>query len=324
MSSKEKYPLVSIALCVYNGERFLSEQLDSLVQQTYPNIEIVIVDDCSTDSSVQILQGYAERYTSIRIYNNSENLGYVRNFEKALRLCHGELIALCDQDDIWDIGKIELQVSHLGSHQLIYHDSRFIDEKGKDMNRKMSDVLNLYSGDQSEVFLLINSVSGHSILFRRELLSEILPLNPDFFHDHWIAYVATNQGSIGCIPQCLVSYRQHTASSTDILNKRKKLDKSYHENRDVAKLKKDLKWLKYCQQYKHNKNQAFLDRFVTLFENRIDSFFSFEYAKLIGKYFDLLYHNRKLHKSSKSGFIYRQIWGLKAKTIWASLFAKRS
>lgn len=324
MSQENNNPLVSIALCVYNGERFLMEQLDSLVAQTYSPIEIIAVDDCSKDSSVKILEEYRERFEQIRIYKNDQNLGYVKNFEKAMQLCTGDLIALCDQDDIWDVNKINLQVTYLADNQLIYHDSRFIDEQGRDMHKKMSDILHLYKGNQPEAFLLINSVSGHSIMFRRKLLAEILPLHPDFFHDHWIAYVATNNGSIDFIPLCLVDYRQHTSTSTDILNTRKKLDKTYHENRDVAKLKRELKWLKYCLSYEKNKDQAFVSRFVNLFEQRITSFFSFQYAILIGKHFDILYHNKKLHKSSRIGFIYRQMWGLKAKTIWADIFAKKS
>jgi len=324
MINKEDFPLVSIALCVYNGEKFLSKQLDTLVNQTYPNIEIIAVDDCSNDSSVEILKRYSKNFPFLKIFQNNENAGYVKNFEKALSLCNGEFIALCDQDDIWNPDKIKLQAENIGDNLLIYHDSLFIDESGKDLNKKMSDVLNLYRGNQPEVFLLFNCVSGHSCFFKREILTEILPFDPQFFHDHWIGFVAANLGSIDFIPECLVSYRQHTTSSTDILNKRKKFDKSYHENRDVAKFKRELKWLKHCQQYRNNRNQAFLDRFNRLFEERLSSFTSLRYALLIGKNFDLLFHNKKLHKSSKTGFIYRQIWGLKAKTMWSDLFRKKS
>jgi len=322
MLQKENIPLVSIALCVYNGERFLKEQLETLVNQTYKNIEIIAVDDCSTDSSVQILETYKAKYPFINIHHNACNLGYVKNFEKAISLCKGEFIALSDQDDIWDHDKIKLQAEQIKDNQLIYHDSAFIDESGRDMNKKMSDILHFYRGSRPEIFLLSNTVSGHSCFFRKELVPEILPFHPDHFHDHWIAYVASNLGSIDFIPQCLVSYRQHTTSSTDILNKRKKLDKSYHENRDVAKLQRELRWLEHCTSYRHNRDQAFVDRFTRLFRNRIDSFFSFEYAGLVKAHYDVLFHNQKVKKASKSGFIYRQIWGLKAKTFWANLFAK--
>ena len=324
MLDEKNTPLVSIALCIYNGERFLREQLDSLVNQTYSNIEIVAVDDRSTDYSISILNEYANKHPFLRVIQNEQNLGYTKNFEKAIKLCNGEYIALCDQDDIWDLNKIELQQKTIQDNLLVYHDSKFIDENGNDMNKKMSDVLELYSGANPEIFLLSNCVSGHACFFKRELVSEILPFNPDHFHDHWIAYVATNLGSIYCIPQCLVSYRQHTTASTDILNTRTKRDKSYHENRDVAKYKRELEWLKQCRSYGKNKDQDFVNRFTTLFEKRIDSFLSIEYALTMRKHYDFLFSNQKLRKGTKTGFIYRQIWGLRAKTFWAELTGKKS
>lgn len=321
MSNK---PLVSIALCVYNGEKFLVEQLESLVHQTYSPLEIIAVDDRSTDGSYEILKKYSKEYPFFKVYENDVNLGFVKNFEKALSLCSGEYIALCDQDDIWDLDKIRLQEENIKDNILIYHDSAFIEEDGEDMKKNMSDVIHLYRGDNPEVFLLINSVSGHSCFFRRSLIKEFLPLNPYFFHDHWIAYVATNLGKIDFIPKSLVYYRQHPASSTDILLKRTKQDIYYHENRDVARLKKELGWLKQCQSFVKNKDQAFIDEFVRLFEKRLKTVFSIDYAMLLRKHYDNLYHNKKYHRSGKSGFIYRQAWGLKGKLWWASIFAKKS
>src|ERR1700753_2011765 len=102
-------PLVSIALCTYNGAVYLKEQLDSLIAQTYPNIEIVVVDDRSADDTWQLLTGYANTYPQFKIHQNAQNLGFVKNFEHAASLCSGELIALCDQDDIWHPEKIALQ-----------------------------------------------------------------------------------------------------------------------------------------------------------------------------------------------------------------------
>jgi glycosyltransferase involved in cell wall biosynthesis len=130
-------PLVSIALCTYNGEKYLSAQLDTLIAQTYINFEIVAVDDCSTDNSFQILEEYSKKYPCIRISRNQHNLGYVKNFEATLKLCKGSLIALCDQDDLWDKTKIELQVNAIDCNVLVYHDSEFINETGETMNKKM-------------------------------------------------------------------------------------------------------------------------------------------------------------------------------------------
>ena len=213
----KQMPLVSIALCTYNGAAYLHEQLDTLVNQTYQNIEILAADDCSTDDTYAILENYAFRYPQIKIYKNIKNLGFIGNFERAVKLCKGELIALCDQDDIWDLKKIELQVNALKDNIFIYHDSEFIRQDGNTMNIKMSDLMNLYHGDRPEAFLFFNCVSGHTILMKRELLDEALPLKEGYFHDWWLAYVATNIGKIDFIPQCLVKYRQHDKSETNIL-----------------------------------------------------------------------------------------------------------
>src|ERR1700721_1992019 len=123
-------PLVSIALCTYNGAEYLAGQLDTLVNQTYKAIEIVVVDDCSTHSTFNILKNYAQKYPQIKISQNETNLGFTANFEKAVTLCNGQLIALCDQDDLWDLQKIELQVAAIKDNIFIYHDSEFIHEDG--------------------------------------------------------------------------------------------------------------------------------------------------------------------------------------------------
>jgi hypothetical protein len=187
----------------------------------------------------------------------------------------------------------------------------------------MSDVINLYNGDDPKVFLFFNCVSGHSCFFRKELLHYILPFSGNYFHDHWIAYVATNLGTVYHIPECLVYYRQHINSTTDILNNRRIKDKNYHENRDINKLEKDLKWLKHCKNFSKNKNPKFINKLTQLFENRLHSYSSLRYAFLIFQQYHILYFIQKRRKLKKYPFIYRQIWGLKAKLIWNQLFGNR-
>ena len=102
---------ISIALCTYNGERFLRKQLDSYIQQTRLPDELVICDDGSKDRTLEILEEFAAKAPfSVRIYQNVQNLGWSKNFEKAINLCTGDLIALSDQDDEWlshKLAKIE-------------------------------------------------------------------------------------------------------------------------------------------------------------------------------------------------------------------------
>lgn len=101
---------VSVVLCTYNGEKYIREQLESIVSQTYPIHELLIQDDCSTDATPLIIEEYKEKYPFIRFYRNKNNLGFNRNFWKAFEKVTGDYIAISDQDDIWVDTKIEVLV----------------------------------------------------------------------------------------------------------------------------------------------------------------------------------------------------------------------
>lgn len=232
-------PLISIALCTYNGEKNLREQLDSLVQQTYKNLEIVVVDDQSIDNTPAILKEYAQLYNTLRISTNKQNLGYTRNFEKAVSLCAGDYISLCDQDDIWDLNKIELLYNHIHNNILIYHDSEFVDESGNSIGKKMSDIMNFYQGDNPLPFLFQNCVSGHALMFKKELLKYVIPFDSRFFHDWWLVFNAASIGKINYLPNTLVKYRQHAGGTIDILDVSKK------RVEDHLILSK-IEWVKKC------------------------------------------------------------------------------
>ena len=135
MTAEEK-PLVSIAMCTYNGEPFLREQMDSLVKQDYRPIELVIVDDGSTDATQSILAEYANQHDFIKLHVNDSNLGFIKNFEKAISLCSGEYISLCDQDDIWFPEKTSALMAGIGEASLIYSTLAFIDENNTPLNKE--------------------------------------------------------------------------------------------------------------------------------------------------------------------------------------------
>jgi len=207
-------PLVSIVLGAYNGEKYLKEQLDSIINQTYPNMEIVVVDDASTDGTKAILENYAAKDDRIKVYFNENNVGVIKNFENGVLQTHGAYIAFADQDDVWAADKIETLVSNLGDAMLVYCNSEYIDAYGKTMNKKLTDYRNPLNG--RNLFVVDENsgiwVAGHALLFRRELLDTALPFTQYEYHDMWIAYVAMIKGVIKFIPDVLVYYRQHGAN----------------------------------------------------------------------------------------------------------------
>ncbi|MDQ7948512.1 MAG: glycosyltransferase family 2 protein [Pedobacter sp.] len=305
------HPLVSIALCTYNGEKYLAEQLDSLVGQDYPNLEIIVVDDRSSDSTLIMLEDYAARYPFIKVFQNEQNLGYIKNFEKAITLCNGEYIALADQDDRWDLKKISMMVEQLNGHQLIYHDSAFIDQSGKPLHKKMSDLLHMYAGNDFKPFVFFNCVSGHACLFKKALTAYALPFPKNLFHDRWLAYVATNVGSIGYIDKCLVNYRQHESSDTNILKlERKETKKELH---GVPKIKKTLDELEVLLNFGHNADPGFLQKLYRLYAKRLTSFLCPRLMFFLFAHFGSLLYLSKKSTLSKLNFVFKHLWGSKLK-----------
>lgn len=208
-------PLVSIALATYNGERFVEEQIQSLLAQDYPNLEIVISDDCSQDSTWQILKRYAQLDTRIRLLPRDKNVGYVQNFLRVFEECKGELISPCDQDDIWYSNKTSRLVEEIGDATLIYCNNRFIDEDNQSLGILFSNTVKcMVSGSDGRNFLFYNSISGHAMLFKKELLNKIDDLASIHYIDWLIAFFAAEYGSIKYLDQVLVDWRQHSASTT--------------------------------------------------------------------------------------------------------------
>jgi len=207
---ESKQQSVSIALCTYNGERFLIEQLESILNQDYKNInEIICVDDNSNDTTWEILKKYADKYSIFKIYQNQSNLGFVKNYEKALKLTSNLLIAISDQDDIWYSTKISNLVNAIGNNLMSYSDNDYIDNKGKSLGRKFSDMRNLTTNTSCLNFALFNAISGHTILLNRNLLQYSLPFPNDIPYDFWLAFQASQYGEIQIVREALVGYRQH-------------------------------------------------------------------------------------------------------------------
>lgn len=203
---------ISIALSTYNGARFLIQQLDSLLCQTCMPLEIVVVDDCSSDQTYSILQTYQQKYSHLfRVYRNEHNIGFVASFQKAMGLCRGTFIALCDQDDIWLPRKLEILLCHIGNKDLVFSDAMLVDDKDIVLENSMFKFIGRHAKTDFLSLLFANTVTGCTLMFRKHLLdTSAFPIPSNFYaHDHYLALVAIlRQGIVFC-PDALLQYRQH-------------------------------------------------------------------------------------------------------------------
>jgi glycosyltransferase involved in cell wall biosynthesis len=206
---------VSIALCTYNGSKYLKEQLESIQRQTILPNELVICDDCSQDETIAILHEFQTcSNIKTRIYSNSVNLGFTRNFEQALRLCQGDLVFMADQDDIWIPGKIDQVIRmFLEFPKLIgvTHDGRLVDEEGRWFGTtKWQQIVRGYGKDNG-------IITGALSCIRSSGLDIILPFPEGVNgHDTWLTYVFSWFHERWLFSyECLQDIRRHSRNTSD-------------------------------------------------------------------------------------------------------------
>ena len=230
---------VSIAIATYNGSRFIADQIASIVNQTRLPDEIVISDDCSTDDTIQIIDNILRSLSiKFKVVKNASRLGWRRNFINVMDLCECDLIAFCDQDDVWELSKIENLVSIFASSdtQMVYHNATLIDETGEvigSLNAKARDI-RIVSSPLSMDFW--TPIFGFSMIFRRELISYSMYWNESIdklnreekaAHDQWIFFLSSILGNIVYADTYLVRYRIHGKNSVGLRVSSKKLQDYY-------------------------------------------------------------------------------------------------
>jgi glycosyltransferase involved in cell wall biosynthesis len=234
--------MISVALCTYNGEKYLHRQLDSILLQTVPVDEIVIVDDLSTDYTSGILDDYASNYPGIfRIFKNKKNIGAKKNFEKALYLCKGDIIFLSDQDDVWDSHKVQRIIAHFDTHEedrVVFTNAGLIDSDDHPLQYSLWEVNTFtkevrdYTDNKDNLLRYLlkygKIVTGATVAIKKDILGDILPfkLMHKMWHDAWIALVAANFHALGYIDEPLIKYRLHSNQQVgyNYLQKIKKMD----------------------------------------------------------------------------------------------------
>lgn len=210
---------ICIVLATYNGEKYLSQMLDSLVAQTRPADLIIAVDDGSKDSSAKILESYLDKLP-LQIHVSLKNQGHRAAFSKALEIAQSQLqlddlIALADQDDIWVPYKLEIMERELSdkknSPSLVFGDAQVINGEGKITHDSWRALANIsLDTTMKHQIAGINHVNGCLSLFKASLLKTILPIPEGVtVHDRWIAMIAEKNGGIKAIPERVIMYRIH-------------------------------------------------------------------------------------------------------------------
>ena len=213
---------ISVAMCTFNGGHFLSEQLESIRRQSRPPDEMVICDDGSSDASLAIAANFAV-HTSfrVRVIRNENRLGSTKNFEKAISLCRGSIIALADQDDVWyphKLARIEEALRANRAAVAVFSDADLTDSDSRPLYERLwrsfrffrAEQKRFAGGDSIGILIKHPVVTGATLALRRKFLDRIFPIPANQLHDTWIAFLLACCGTVVPIPQPLMQYRQHT------------------------------------------------------------------------------------------------------------------
>jgi len=226
-----QHPDVAILMATYNGEAFIEEQLNSLFAQTYRHFYLIVCDDASTDSTIDILHTYKNRHSNMTVYQNTTNIGYVKNFEKLLQLAESyPYIVLCDQDDIWQPNKLQIQHTlmsklekkYINTPLLLHSDLLIMDDK-KQIQKESYFTFRSYRLRQAKDLGHILGpcgVMGNTLFFNKPLRDLILPFPEKLEnHDYWIAVVNELLGKRITLREPLVKYRIHDENASNSIDK---------------------------------------------------------------------------------------------------------
>jgi len=206
----------SVAMCTYNGEAYIEEQLNSILNQSIKVDEIIIHDDCSSDKTMKILKRYEKKYPSkIVVKSNQTRLGFVKNFENAVLHCRNDIIFLSDQDDIWEYSKVEKILSIFESRSdvhYIFSDGKIIDANGKPLGKTLWQMAGFstskknFFNKRSDQYRLIAKkpfVTGATLAFRSSCVKKCVPFSSAVPHDWWISLIMSFS-----IPGCGMAYNE--------------------------------------------------------------------------------------------------------------------
>ena len=205
---------VSVAMATYNGEKYIKEQIESILKNLQNNDELVISDDGSNDSTLNIINSFGDKRIKLI---KGPGKGIKQNFNNAIKNTKGEYIFLSDQDDIWMPDKVETVVNKFNhsDYLLIQHDAIVIDENQEIIYESFAKHRKVKTGILKNI--IKNSYHGCCIAFRNELKEKILPIPENInMHDQWIGLIAELNGKTFFEDEVLIKYRRHNANNSSL------------------------------------------------------------------------------------------------------------
>jgi len=246
-ADKEANMKIDILLSTYNGEKFIKEQLDSLLGQTFQDWCLLVRDDGSSDATIKIVSEYLNKYPEkiLFIDDKEKHLGACQSFAKLLEHSTGEYIMFCDQDDVWLENKVELTLEKMLDMEkqkpdkpiLVHTDLKIADQNLNIISESMWRYQKLNPNRNRLNYLLVqNNVTGCTTMMNRKLKEAVDQIPQEaIIHDWWIALIASVFGAIGYVNQSTILYRQH--GNNDIGAKKYSIKYLLHRflNRKYAK-----------------------------------------------------------------------------------------
>ena len=287
MTSK---PKVSVALCTYNGARFVEAQLESVLQQSRPPDEVIVSDDGSGDQTLELVGRIANQHPSVvRLVKTPGRLGYAKNFEFAIQQATGDFIFLSDQDDVWLENKVERMLAAFAESErvaVVYCDAQLVDGNLRPLGRT---VFQSRAGMRLAARRLAPDlvhgvdigVLGSMMALRASFKTSVLPIEEIWGHDHWIVFIAHAVAEVRAVDEPLMYYRRHAGNTGfDVNLDRGKLkewmigasmrgiEPYVHETQRWQLMIDRLKWLKASSVSAHD--GATLDEFIGESERRLE------------------------------------------------------
>tara|TARA_A100001234_G_scaffold196993_1_gene186819 strand:- start:480 stop:1448 length:969 start_codon:yes stop_codon:yes gene_type:complete len=300
---------VSVAMTTYNGQKFLDIQLKSILCQTIKPDELIICDDHSTDNTLEILRDFKEQVDfDVKIFENKKNIGFVKNFEKAISLCTKDIIFISDQDDYWFPNKIEFMKNLLISKKNCF--VAINNAELTDINLNPTNILKLnqvkdFSGDD------IGYIPGCCTVFKKEILEIILPISKSMAYDSWIHFIGMNTNSRIVSKKILQFYRRHDDNASN------------HPVSRLVKVNKKERYFKALKRFfsfnpsseRHIYNKTNLNESLILKKRLQKTFFSEEAN-------DVSFDKAKMKKYlEKKIYIYKLTYELQNKTMFVKFFS---